>query len=122
MPDAGGGHPFFLFRLPELPAEVIEALRVKRACPASGQAVANVSMENASVSTREFLAGKYVNGPNWNDRLFRAACDLAGRGVPQEEAEPLLLAGAQPWDETNADVARQTITSAFSQSREPARY
>jgi hypothetical protein len=42
--------------------------------------------------------------------------------MPQEEAEPLLLSGARPWDETNAATARQTVASAFSQPREPARY
>ena len=80
-----------------------------------------MSIENASHSTRAFLAGTYADGPDWNGRLFRAACDLAGRGMPQEDAEPLLLAGAQPWDETNAETARRTIESAFGEPREPSR-
>ena len=61
-------------------------------------------------------------GPKWNERLFRAACDLAGRGMSQKEAEPLLLAGARPWDESNAEAARRTIESAFSRPRKPARH
>jgi hypothetical protein len=108
--------------LPELPAEIVAALRAPRSSPPIVQPGASVDLENASPSTREFLAGKYADGPNWNGRLFRAACDLAGRGVSQAEAEPALLAGANPWDETNAETARRTIQSAFSQPREPARY
>ena len=61
----------------------------------------------ASPSTQEFLAGKWVNGPGWNDRLFLAACDLCGRRMSREEAELLLLAGAQPWDE----VEQEKLTS-----------
>jgi hypothetical protein len=54
------------------------------------------SAVNASPSTRRFLAGEFANGPRWNDRLFHAACDLHGRGISREVAEPLLLGGAQP--------------------------
>src|SRR5262249_13630447 len=74
-----------------------------------------------SPSTRAFLSGQYASGPRWNDRLFRAACDLAGRDVGLDVAEPLLLAGADPWNPTEEDTARRTIRSAYSAHREPGR-
>ena len=76
--------------LPELPTLIVEALQARQSLPVSAQVSADADLENASESTQDFLAGKYADGPNWNDRLFRAACDLAGRGMPQDEAEPLL--------------------------------
>ena len=77
--------------LPELPAVVLAALTVqpKRLTPAVTVPVNGVE---ASPSTIRFLAGAYAHGPRWNDRLFKAACDLAGRGLPFDQAEPLLLA------------------------------
>jgi hypothetical protein len=72
-------------------------------------------------STRDFLAGRYADGPGWNDRLFRAACDLCGRGMSLDEAEPLLLDGALPYDDANEAMARRTIASAFARQREPGR-
>jgi hypothetical protein len=105
--------------MPEVPAEVLEALRPPpRPAPAApaGPVPADLA---ASPSTRRFLAGAYADGPRWNDRLFRAACDLAGRGVPPEQAEPLLLAGARPWGAAEEDAARRTIASAYDRPREP---
>jgi hypothetical protein len=105
--------------MPEVPAEVLEALRPPpRPAPATpaGPGPADLA---ASPSTRRFLAGAYAEGPRWNDRLFRAACDLAGRGVPPGQAEPLLLAGARPWGAAEEDAARRTIASAYDQPREP---
>ena len=77
--------------------------------------------DDASPSTRRFLAGDYANGPDWNARLFQAACDLAGRGTAREEAEQRLLEGARPWDEQNREIALRTIESAFDQPRKPSR-
>ncbi len=108
--------------LPELPAEIVAALQPSRPSLPVIQPATDVNVEDASPSTREFLAGKYADGPGWNERLFRAACDLAGRGMSQQEAEPLLLAGARPWDDANIEIARRTIESAFSEPREPAHY
>jgi hypothetical protein len=107
--------------IPALPDDIVRALQPSR-LPLPAEPIGDVNVENASPSTRRFLAGEYADGPNWNYRLFRAACDLAGRGMPREEAEPLLLAGARPWDAENMDIARRTIESAFSEPREPARY
>lgn len=108
--------------LPGLPAEMLEALQPPpRVTPATTASPAQeVPDLDVSPSTRDFLSGVYANANGWNDRLFRAACDLEARGVPLEEAEPILLAGAQPWDSDEQDAARRTISSAYSQSREPA--
>jgi hypothetical protein len=74
-------------RLPELPKEIVAALEpAPRPTPASNSVPVDVSVVDASPTTREFLSGRHANGPHWNPRLFRAACDLAGRGVPMEEA------------------------------------
>jgi hypothetical protein len=75
-----------------------------------------------SPTTRAFLKGQFADGPGWNDRLFRAACDLHGRGVPQATAEPLLLAGARPWNRGEEDAARRTIASAYARQREAGRH
>ena len=71
--------------------------------------------------TKRFLAGKYANRPNWNCRLFKAACDLAGNSVPLETATRLLLAGAKPWNNHEVENALRTIGSAYSQERSPAK-
>lgn len=73
-------------------------------------------------STREFLAGAHWNAyGTWNARIFGAACDLAGCGVPHEKAEELLLAGAKPVTPDDEEIARRTIESAYSQERKSAR-
>ncbi|NQU26417.1 MAG: bifunctional DNA primase/polymerase [Candidatus Nealsonbacteria bacterium] len=108
--------------LPELAGAIVAALQPPRPLPPPTPSVGNVDIEDASPSTRAFLTGAYADGPAWNDRLFRAACDLAGRGMTREAAEPLLLAGARPWDEANVEIARRSIESAFSEPREPAKY
>lgn len=108
--------------LPEVPAMVLEALQPKSVQPRSITVRVESSLPPEKVvspSTRLFLSGAYANGPKWNDRLFRAACDLAGREWEQEEAEPLLLGGAQPWNADEEEAARRTIQSAFNQPRTP---
>jgi hypothetical protein len=107
--------------LPEVPAKILDALTVVNRPAAPPSIIAPVDGLDASPSTLRFLSGEYANGPGWNDRLFRAACDLAGREIPRDVAEPLLLAGARPWNPTETENARRTIESAYSQSREPAR-
>ena len=113
--------------LPPVPQAILEALQptplptmaARPAKPASsGAKPADAGMPP---STEAFLAGQFKDGPNWNDRLFRAACDLAGRGMPVGEAEPLLLAGAQPWNAEESAAARRTIESAFSRPRRAER-
>jgi hypothetical protein len=72
-------------------------------------------------STARFLAGEYADGPNWNDRLFAAACDMAGRGFPVAEAEDRLLEGAAPRGPDEAEAARRTVRSAYARGRTAAR-
>ena len=112
--------------LPELPAEILAALQpTPRPLPPASVPPPQVSVRGpdiaASPSTREFLSGRWANGPRWNERLFLASCDLHARGIPRAVAEPLLMAGAQPFNAEEANSACQTIASAFSQPREPAR-
>ena len=80
-----------------------------------------IAPDGVSIATQRFLGGEFSNGPNWNSRLFAAACDLAGNGVPREKAERLLLAGARPWGEEERDKAIATIESAYGERRVPAR-
>ena len=110
--------------MPELPAEIIASLQPvpRPSCPRP-EPVSGLELNvDASRSTVDYLAGKYAAGPRWNPRLYNAACDLHGRGIRQEDAEPLLLAGARPWDAKATEDARRTIASAFSQPREPGQF
>jgi hypothetical protein len=107
---------------PEVPAEVVAALQSRpQRQPTPTVQIDGTANVDACPSTRRFLAGAYASGPRWNERLFRAACDLMGRDVPLEVAEPLLLTGAQPWDAAEETKARATIQSAYGQVRAPGR-
>lgn len=74
-----------------------------------------------SKSTQRWLIGDFAYDDGWNNRLFFAACDLAGFGVNLDVAEPLLLRGAMPRTSADEDIARRTIQSAFSEERIPFR-
>jgi hypothetical protein len=110
--------------LPEVPPAVLQALapRPKPGAPMPPVDPSAAGGLSGSPQTRRFLQGHYANGPQWNDRLFRAACDLSARGVSLEDALGPLLHGAGPWNDQEAAAARRTIESAFSQPREPSRY
>ncbi|QDT16744.1 bifunctional DNA primase/polymerase [Alienimonas californiensis] len=71
-------------------------------------------------TTKRFLLGEFAEGPDWNGRLFRAACDLAGNEYDDAWAEAALLLGAAPWDAAEGEKALATIESALSQPRSPA--
>jgi transcriptional regulator with XRE-family HTH domain len=111
--------------LPTLPLAVSQALSNSRrpisyADRASEPVACCESLPcEVSRSTAAFLSGRYMNGPKWNDRLYRAACDCHGRGISIETAEPLLLAGAKPSDHVEENNARRTIESAYSVPAEP---
>lgn len=129
----------------QVPASIVRELRArdqrraKRNVPAASQRTAPATSPPRSgfvggdrqliVSLRRhlarrtmlFLAGKYADGPDWNCRLFKAACDLAGNSVPKETATRLLLAGAKPWNSEEVENALRTIESAYSQDRAPAK-
>ena len=107
--------------LPTLPAAIIAALSPPPSPPLSeSNPVPPVGIKIGSRSTRLFLAGNFSEGPNWNARLFNAACDLHGRNVPREIAEPQLVAGARPWNDAERESALATIRSAYSQTRVPS--
>jgi Bifunctional DNA primase/polymerase, N-terminal len=113
--------------LPPPPEKIIAELAAANAPRAPQQQVENQNaplirvVPGISRGTRAFLAGKFANGPEWNGRLFRAACDLEGCGLRLDRAIPWLLAGARPWDAAEEARAIGTIESAFSQPRQPAR-
>ena len=108
--------------LPTLPAAIIAALSPPPPSPrlSDSNPVPLSGIKIGSRSTRLFLAGNFSEGPNWNDRLFNAACDLHGRNVPREIAEPQLVAGAKPWNNAERESALATIRSAYSQTRVPS--
>ena len=90
--------------------------------PASSDGLASVlRVHGLASSTQRWLRRAYAHSPQWNSRLFRAACDLAGLSIPIEVAEPLLLRGAQPDTPADERQARQTIRSAYSVPRVPLR-
>lgn len=68
-------------------------------------------------ATRQFLLAMYAAGPQWNQRLFNAACDLNRCGWTQSRATQLLIKGAQPWDQQQLINALATIDSAYSKQR-----
>lgn len=73
-----------------------------------------------TTATQQFLLGIFASGPQWNQRLFNAACDLNGCGWLQSRATHLLLKGAQPWNDQELSNALATIHSAYSEQRVPA--
>jgi len=110
--------------LPDVPASVLDALRAVPPRAEGPAATRTVRVDlpaelDASAKTREFLTGIHAHSPGWNNRLFYAACDLCGRGVPLDRAVPLLMDGAVPVAPADVDIARRTIESAYSQPRTP---
>lgn len=123
--------------LPEVPAPILRELRARnrrRTChpsstpmaatsstsPRPGLARQVLNFDRLASETQKFLYSVYANGGDWNCRLFRAACDLAGNGIAKEMATSLLLAGARPWNNEETQHALATIESAYSQHRYPA--
>ena len=120
------GLSFADIRLADVPAEVLSALQKlapkKSAIVRPDTKVVSVAdIRGISRATREFLTGEFAAGPDWNSRLFRASCDMAGVGFKIEDAEPQLLKGAQPWNDDELAAARVTIASAFAEDRQSAR-
>lgn len=112
--------------IPMLPPEIAAALRpastpAPRPAPAETAVASKRITKDVSRSTAAFLAGQYANARGWNQRLFKAACDLAARAIPLAEAMPLLLEGARPWDLSEREAAIRTIESSYAAAREPSR-
>jgi hypothetical protein len=105
-----------------LPPEMASAIRPSEREPVVVRATAASNFgTDVSRSTAEFLSGRFAEGPGWNERLFRASCDFAGRGIAVREATPLLLQGARPRDMHEREAAIRTIESAYAYSRVPSR-
>jgi len=115
------GRSIFDIGLPALPDPILTALRPDDATttPVSSNFILDTTAD-MSPSTREFLSGRYADGPKWNERMFRAACDLNARGMLQQQATSILLSGARPWNAAETELAMRTIESAYAESREPS--
>lgn len=74
-----------------------------------------------SEETQGWLLGRYAYLGGWNCRLFRAACDMNGCGVPIESATPHLIRGAMPRTDSDREQAIATIESAYAEPRDPSR-
>ncbi|QDU96231.1 bifunctional DNA primase/polymerase [Lignipirellula cremea] len=102
-----------------VPATILEALTPAPAkCPVCEPGYIADPEVTVAGSTKDFLAGKWAEGPGWNERLFQAACDLQARNVPLAEASTMLIQGARPWDRAEHDKAARTIDSAYAVRRE----
>jgi len=73
-------------------------------------------VDNLSSSTLDLMGGQAMVGER-NNRLFSAACDLAGNGITLEEARAM-LSGSTDLPEREA---QRTILSAYQKPRTPAR-
>ena len=116
---------------PAVPGPILQALETKPTRQIStahlpprqlsrAQLASVTLIPRISPRTRAFLRGDFADAAAWNSRLFAAACDMAGCGIPQAHAVPLLLRGAGPWSDGDLQAALRTIASAFSEPRSPA--
>jgi hypothetical protein len=116
--------------LAEVPREIVEACerpRMKRflkdSTYSSRHSIAPLAQTLAiksvrfSRATHQFLRGEHAEGPRWNDKMFRAACDMAGCGYTFDEAVVPLLRGANPYGSSDEEQATATIKSAFNENR-----
>lgn len=105
-----------------LPAGLLEAI-INENKAAKKKQTANSTNGNGrcmpSRQTLEFIAAQGAGAGERNDRLFRAACDLAGCGYPQPETESMLLPVCLRIG-TPESEAHRTIDSAYSRPRVPA--
>jgi DNA-binding MarR family transcriptional regulator len=76
-------------------------------------------LSELSSQTREFLLSGAHEGER-NDRLFAAACDLNGNGYDEYDAQRLLIPISRKIGLGERET-RDTITSAFSKPRTPAK-
>ncbi len=121
--------------LPQLPLPLLEGLEATLKSPskkAGNSDKASQLQDNSrpelhdglpvATSTAAFLSGKFAETSGWNNRLFKAACDLHARGVPRQRAEQMLLQAAGPRSDCDERLAKDTIHSAFSEPRKPSCY
>lgn len=75
--------------------------------------------DNLSKATRDFLQWGAPQGQR-NDHLFKAACDMAGNGISEQDAIRE-LAGAAKRNGLSDSEIRETIRSAYKKPRNPSR-
>jgi len=69
---------------------------------------------NLPKAVAEFLRGTYAHTGGWNRRIFEASRWCRDHRVPQDQAERVLVAGADPDNDTETANALATIRSAYS--------
>ncbi|MCD0458614.1 bifunctional DNA primase/polymerase [Roseiconus lacunae] len=106
--------------LPKLPTEITEAIQqVRKVQTPTEMPLTNIDGTiPVGRATRELLSERYANVAQWNNRLFQAACDLCGLGIPIDVATQRLIEGAKPVDEQSRSIAILTIKSAYKIQRE----
>lgn len=87
---------------------------------AAGDEEINERMRNLSRATMAFVISGGPEGKR-QKLCFDAACDMAGNGIPQSYAEPLLVAAAMRSGGKDEGPARQAVRSAYSKPRSPSR-
>jgi hypothetical protein len=87
--------------------------------PTPTQATPTGERRKPARATMDFLASGAPEGER-NDRAFKAACDLAGCGYPQDETLTRILDAARKCG-LPEDEARHAVASAYSKPRIPAR-
>jgi len=114
--------------LADVPEPVVKALKEKGrkalvpAVARPSKALLRVTVPTGlTIETQLFIRGEYADAVGvWNTKLFNAACDLAGNGIPKEVALEWLLAGAAPRSDDDREKAVATIESGYSCPRSPA--
>jgi hypothetical protein len=87
---------------------------------AAGDEEINERMRNLSRATMAFVISGGPEGKR-QKLCFDAACDMAGNGIPQSCAEPLLVVAAMRSGGKDEGPARQAVRSAYSKPRSPSR-
>ncbi|MGB7341870.1 MAG: bifunctional DNA primase/polymerase [Phototrophicaceae bacterium] len=103
-----------------------QMLKLEFDAPATGK-TGNWSMaivspaSNLSVATRDYLQnGNHLPQGARNNRLFKAACDMAGNQYSQSETETILIPIAAMSGLPQPEITA-TIRSAYSRQRSPSR-
>ena len=81
-----------------------------------GMPVTLPRLQGISRKTRQFLKGEFANGPDWNGRLFAAACDVGCGYCWSSPSRSCWLVPSLGM--TRRRVAAATIQSAFAEKRQ----
>ena len=100
----------------------IEALRERTPRPPRPTSLDFACLDGICGSTVDFLMGDFAQHPQWQQRLWFAACDLHGSGYKVAETVWWLLEGAGAADDPEKrEAALRTIANAYMKPRLSAR-